>query len=162
MERAIGTAGKVTLQSFESFYALEYPQVYRAVYLYLLDPDASRDVTQEAFKRAFMRWRRLGKESWAGGWVMTTALNLCRKRRTREIPTDVTRAEPSAAPSSDRVDVSRALRKLPPRQRTALVLFYISDLPLPQIASAMGVSEGTVKAHLAQGRRALREELSTE
>jgi hypothetical protein len=41
--------------------------VYRAVYLYQLDPDASRDVTQEALKRAFMRWRRLGKESWAGG-----------------------------------------------------------------------------------------------
>ncbi|MGH2756795.1 MAG: sigma factor-like helix-turn-helix DNA-binding protein [Actinomycetota bacterium] len=67
----------------------------------------------------------------------------------------------SAAPEADgsretRLDLTAALRILPHKQRTAMVLFYLGDLPVPQIAHLMQISEGTVKAHLAQGRRALR------
>jgi RNA polymerase sigma factor (sigma-70 family) len=51
--------------------------------------------------------------------------------------------------------VVRALRSLPPRQREALVLRYYGDLPEAQVASAMGVSEGAVKRHLAGATAAL-------
>lgn len=144
-----------TAESFEEFYRREFPLVYRAAFLAVGNRDRALDATQEAFGRAFARWRRLSKEGWAGGWVMTTALNLCRKNERRAYaPTQV-----GPAPGIDRILVSDALRTLPARQREALILFYIGDLPLPAIAQVMNISEGTVRAHLAQGRAALRERL---
>lgn len=142
---------------FAEFYAGEFPQVYRAAFLVTYDRQAAFDVAQEAFARAFARWRRLSREQWAGGWVMTTALNLA-KHRAPETPT-VTSGGVATGPRGDRVDLVRALRLLPYRQRQALVLHYVGDLPPHAVASVMGVSEGTVKAHLAQGRAALRKKL---
>lgn len=142
---------------FAEFYSGEFPQVYRAAYLVTSDRQAAFDLAQEAFARAFARWRRLSREEWAGGWVMTTALNLA-KRRAREVPSAGSGAV-APGPRGDRVDLVRALGALPFRQRQALVLHYVGDLPPHAVATVMGVSEGTVKAHLAQGRAALRKKL---
>jgi RNA polymerase sigma factor (sigma-70 family) len=54
------------------------------------------------------------------------------------------------------VDLLRALRALPVRQREAAVLFYVADLPLHAVADAMGISDGAVKSHLARAREGLR------
>lgn len=148
-----------TAVDFEDFYRTQYPQVYRAAFLATSDRDLAFDATQEAFKKAYSRWRRLQRHDWAGGWVMTTALNLCKRmgaRRALERAGDVSAGTFSRGPGPERVDVSNALGALPPRQRTATILFYIGDLPLPAIAHLMSVSEGTVKAHLAQARASLR------
>lgn len=144
---------------FEEFFRSEYPAVYRAAYLGVGSSEAAQDITQEAFARAFSRWRRLRDQPWAGGWVMTTALNLCRKYQKKETErvNDVGPAAQTRGPTEDRLDLSAALRNLPPRQRTATILFYLGDLSVPQIAHSMQISEGTVKAHLAQARTALRE-----
>lgn len=153
--------GIISGPSFETFYRREFPQVYRATHLLMSDDEAAMDATQEAFQRAHARWRRLSRHPWAGGWVMTTALNECR-RQLRRHPSISATADPSKGnrgSSSDpgvRIDVSNALRRLPPRQREAVVLFYVGDLPLGAIADLMSISEGAVKAHLAQGRKALR------
>jgi RNA polymerase sigma-70 factor (ECF subfamily) len=143
---------------FEDFYRAEFPQVFRTVCLALGDEEAARDLTQEAFKRAFARWRRLANESWAGGWVTTTALNLSRKHRSspRHSPIAADGGRTRDTDLGARVDVARALQQLPLRQRQVVVLFYIRDFSVPVIAQVMSISEGTVKAHLAQGRTALR------
>jgi DNA-directed RNA polymerase specialized sigma24 family protein len=64
--------------NFDGFCKSEYASVYRAAFAFTGDKDSALDATQEAFSRAFARWARLSREPWAGGWVMTTALNLCR------------------------------------------------------------------------------------
>lgn len=143
---------------FAEFYRAEFPQVYRAAFLLTSDRQAALDLAQEAFARAFARWRRLSREEWAGGWVMTTALNLA-KHRGPEAPSTNAAGVSRPGPRSDRVDLVRALRFLPFRQRQALILHYVGDLPPHAVASVMGISEGTVKAHLAQGRAALRKKL---
>ena len=134
--------------------------MYRAARLLASDEESAMDATQEAFQRAYARWRRLARHPWAGGWVMTTALNVCRRqlRRTSSVGTADLSNERSGSVSDPgvRVDVSTALRRLPLRQREAVVLFYVGDLPLGAIADLMSISEGAVKAHLAQGRKALR------
>ncbi|HYO61378.1 MAG TPA: sigma-70 family RNA polymerase sigma factor [Actinomycetota bacterium] len=144
---------------FSEFYRAEFPQVYRAACLSTSDGQAALDVTQEAFARAYARWRRLSREEWAGGWVMTTALNLARRRRPETPDAAAGERGHRAGPGADRVDLVRALRRLPSRQRQALVLHYVGDLPPRAVARVMNVSEGTVKAHLAQGRAALRKRL---
>ena len=150
--------------TFDDFYRGEYKSVFGAAYLATGDRDAAFDVTQEAFKRAFVRWARLQNEPWVGGWVMRTALNLC-KRRAKQLYRQTSVAEPfsretDAVPAAERVDVVAALRRLPERQRQVTILFYWGDLPLPAIADLMGIAEGTVKAHLAQARKALRGHLA--
>lgn len=148
---------------FEDFYRREQPAVYRAAYLATGSRDAALDATQEAFKRAWIRWLRLRRHPWAGGWVMTTALNLCRRAnrernrgRTRVVDD---RLGSAPGPGADRVDVQRALAALPFRQREAAILFYLGDLPVATVAQLMGVSEGAVKAHLHAARAKLRASL---
>jgi len=143
---------------FDSFYSMHYERTYRAACLVAGDTTLALDATQEAFARALERWTRLRLLPWAAGWVMTTSLNLC-KRRIRDVPRpDVElRIEPGAsADASDRIDLLDAVKVLPFRQRQAIALHYLGDLPVPAVAHLMGVSEGTVKAHLAQARKALR------
>ncbi len=145
---------------FGDFYRGEFPQVYRAAYAVTGDGEVAFDLAQEAFARAYARWRRLSREEWAGGWVMTTALNLAKRRFRRQEPA-LPEPDPrvAASPRLDRIDLVRALRALPSRQRQALVLHYVGDLDTVAVAHVMGITEGTVKAHLAQGRAALRKKL---
>jgi DNA-directed RNA polymerase specialized sigma24 family protein len=64
---------------------------------------------------------------------------------------------PPAVPSVsvETLALVQALRTLPVRQRQAIVLHYLVDLPVAEIAQMLGVPQGTVKSLLARGRRAL-------
>lgn len=143
---------------FEDFYGAEFQRVFNAAYAVCRDPDSAIEATQEAFARAFQRWRRLGRQEWAGAWVTTTALNVLRRQNRRQPRSSITTRSSEPNPG-DRVEVLDALRLLPWRQQQAAVLFYIADLPVSGVASAMGLSEGTVKAHLSRARAHLRRSL---
>lgn len=149
--------------AFERFYTAEYSNIFRASYAFCGDPELARDATQEAFKKAFTRWARLAKHEWAGGWVMRTSLNYCRRqlRRKPSLPRPILSNDPSAN-TLQRLDLVRALRKLPPRQREATLLYYLNDLPIAAIAELMDISSGAVKAHLAKAREALRRSLTDD
>lgn len=119
------------------------------------------DATQEAFGRAYARWSRLSKHPWAGGWVTTTALNLCRKelrRRARTAPRLASEAE-TGRDVPQELDVVVALGRLPFRQREAVVLFYWNDLPVAAVADLMNISESAVRSHLTHARTALKKTL---
>lgn len=143
---------------FASFYQSSFGRVVTAARAFTRDPDVAYESTQEAFARAYARWPRVGSANSPEAWVMTTALNLCRRhfRRRRDVPG---RETGTGVPSGDRVDVLNALRALPDRQRQVAVLHYIADYPLHAIADALGISDGAVKAHLFKARRALRSSL---
>lgn len=141
---------------FETFYAVEFQRVFKAIYVTCRDRDLAHDVTQEAFKLSFVRWRRLSHAPWAGGWVMTTALNLMRKELKRPREADLSAA--ALPPVLDGTDqhLVEALRDLPHRQRAATLLYYMADMPIREVAQVMDVAEGTVKALLSQARDKLR------
>ncbi len=151
-------------RNFDTFCRQEYSSVFRAAYALTSDREIAEDATQEAFGRAFARWHRLEDEPWVTGWVMTTALNLCRSaarsrgrdRRLGENPSS-TRSSP---PNADRVDVITALRRLPSRQQQAVILYYIGDLPVRVVAEHMNMADGTVKSYLFRARSALRDSLA--
>ena len=67
-------------------------------------------------------------------------------------------AEVVADPEPSELDAElwEALRELPQKQRTAVVLFYYQDMPIGEVAETMGTTTGTVKAHLSRGRDRLR------
>jgi RNA polymerase sigma-70 factor (ECF subfamily) len=64
--------------------------------------------------------------------------------------------------SVDQVDLKSALAKLPHRCQQSVVLYYLCDLSIAEIAEVMGLSGGTVKTHLARGRDTLRGILEVE
>lgn len=140
---------------FVQLYEAEFPAVFRAVYAMCGDRRLAEDAAQEAFARALERWRRLRDRPWVGAWVTTTALNVAR-RGLRRRPVGAAAAEDAPAVDLDaRMDLVRAIGGLPPRQQEAVVLHYVADLPVAEVAAAMGVEEGTVKAHLSRAREAL-------
>jgi RNA polymerase sigma factor (sigma-70 family) len=77
-------------------------------------------------------------------------------------PPDMPSAEHGAMIQLERSAVIAALRKLPDRQREAIVLRYYADLSEAEIAAAMGISRGAVKSHTSRGMTALRSALERE
>ena len=65
----------------------------------------------------------------------------------------------TASPGPDRVVFVEVLRAIPVKQRQAMVLRYIADLSVAEIAVEMGVAEGTVKSWLSRGRDKLSAQL---
>jgi RNA polymerase sigma-70 factor (ECF subfamily) len=63
---------------------------------------------------------------------------------------------PAEAPDADfGLDFARALTVLKEEERTAMLLFYMEDRPVAQIAAIMRTPAGTVKSHLHRGREKL-------
>jgi RNA polymerase sigma factor (sigma-70 family) len=139
---------------FQALYEREFPAVYRAAFLLCGDRQLAEDATQEAFARALVRWRRLGREPWAAGWVTTTALNVARRQLRTGTPAPIGSDAPAEG-DDDALDLRAAVRALPPRQQEAVALYYLLDMPIADTAAAMGCDEGTVKSHLARARGAL-------
>ena len=144
---------------FVELYRTEHDRVFQATYALCRDRATAEDATQEAFARALERWDRLRDQSWAAGWVTSTALNISRRmlRRRRWLP----RSGPGEVdPVADgALDLWQAVRRLPRRQQQAVTLHYGLDLPVAEVARVMRCREGTVKAHLAHAREALRTQL---
>jgi RNA polymerase sigma factor (sigma-70 family) len=137
---------------------------YRAAFAVLGRRADAEDCTQEALARALVRWNRV--HSYAPAWIarVTTNLALDRTRQTNKTasPGDSTLADAADRhdPVADRRrDLVTAMRALPKRQREAVALRYLADLPENQTASAMGCSIGAVKRHTAKGLQRLRLDL---
>jgi RNA polymerase sigma-70 factor, ECF subfamily len=147
------------VDDFETFFDDEYGPVLRTVALAVGDRGRAEEVTQEAFARAFRKWRTVSQLARPAAWVYVVALNAERTRRRRDarvvaVEPQVT-ADPSAGVDAG-VMVRQLLERLPPRQRAAVVLRYLGDLTVPEVARALGCAEGTVKSTLHDALRNLR------
>ncbi len=142
---------------FRRIYEEAFPMVYRVAYRFSGHRELAEDAAQEAFSRAFERWGRLRGRPWIVGWIVNTTLNTLRRtaRRTREVLDSPHEQESPQVDVEGAVDLWQAIRELPRRQAQAVVLYYIVDLPVAQVAEIMGCREGTAKAHLDRGRRSL-------
>jgi RNA polymerase sigma-70 factor (sigma-E family) len=137
----------------------------RLAVIMLGDRPAAEDVVQEAFYGLYRRWPTLSDTTNALAYVRSSVINGCRsalRRRVRQ-PTFVgaeqagesDSAESSALLSEEYRQVLLAIRRLPSRQREALVLRYYLDLDEGEIAASMRVSRGTVKSTTSRALAAL-------
>ena len=74
-------------------------------------------------------------------------------RRTREEPREVHLKPLPEDDVDEAVDLWRAIGHLPRRQAEAVVLYYVLDLPVADVAEVMGCRDGTAKTHLDRGRQ---------
>ena len=146
--------------SFEEAFPDLYRLAYRVSFRVLGDRGDAEDAAQEALARTHLRWSRLSGSP--EGWVVTVATNLAIDRHRRRRRESTASAEPLTLVDpflTERLDLSRAIRRLPRRQRQVVVLRYLADLSELQVADALRCSPGTVKAHASRGLAALRKHL---
>lgn len=144
---------RLTIDDLRVFYDAHYGRVLGVVTLVTGSRAAAEDVVHEAVARA---WERSDVEN-LDRWVLTVALDLARNRWRkvrREIGGRVV-DRPVPAEEGQAVDLRRALRDLPVRQREVVVLHYLMDLPVAEVAELLGLSVGGVKHALFRGRRSL-------
>jgi RNA polymerase sigma-70 factor (sigma-E family) len=125
--------------------------LYRTAYLMLGDAAEAEDLVQTALAKTYANWRHVRSLEAAPGYARTTLVNTAsswfRKKGWRnERPTLVLPDVPHETDPSTRPTVLDALAQLPPRQRAVIVLRYYEDLSVAQVATALGVTEGTVKS----------------
>jgi len=144
---------------FDAFYGATARRVVRHAYALTGNIADAQDIAQEAFARAWQRWDSVRAYDSPEAWVRRVATNLATSRFRRDRTARaaarelIARNVPEISP--DTVALVAALRKLPQRQREVLVLHYLADLPVGQIATELRCPVGSVKAWLSRGRDAL-------
>lgn len=152
---------------FDDFYAAHFGALTVQLYAYFGDRQEAQDVVQEAFCRALARWSKVSRYDDPVAWVRRVAWNLAvsKWRRTRTALSFLRRQRPEEArldgPGPERVALIAALATLPEQHRRAIVLHYLADLTVLEIADREGVAEGTVKSWLHRARTALAAQLQT-
>ena len=141
-----------------ALYGTHYRPLVRLAALLVRDVATAEEVVQDSFMAMHASWRRLRDTDKALSYLRQAVVNKSRSvlrhrmvvdRNAPKPPPLAPSAEQGAMTELERSAVISALRRLPPRQREALVLRYYCDLSEAQIASAMGISPGCVRSRPA-------------
>jgi RNA polymerase sigma-70 factor (sigma-E family) len=153
------------LEAFDRLCRREYASVVRTAYLITGDREEAADLAQEAFARAYERWKSVSRMERPGGWLQRVVANLSIswRRRRRAVPEEHLEERGAVAdPETSDVELMEALSFLTPAQRAAVVLRYYADQPVEEVARALGKRPGTVRALTSQGLARLREFMAEE
>jgi RNA polymerase sigma factor (sigma-70 family) len=140
--------------SIEVIYRSHGERLWRAVFLYAGDREIASDAVAEAFAQAIRRGRAIRSPV---PWITRAAFRIAagelkERRRHAELV-----AAPSYDMSESAVDLIIALRKIPERQRAAIVLRYYGGFSYPEIAKMTESTPGAVAVDVHRGRRRLRD-----
>ncbi|MEX1155758.1 MAG: RNA polymerase sigma factor [Chloroflexota bacterium] len=131
-------------------------------------PTDAEDCLQETFISALRAYPRLRHADHLRAWLFTIAQRKATdliRRRARHLAGNLDDADPaqlaSAAPGVPDDGLWRSVRRLPPKQRAAVVHRFVFDLAYAQIAERMGVSEEAARQNVSAGLRRLRMEVTS-
>ena len=154
--------------SFTAFVRASGERHLRVAVLLTGNWHAAEDLVQTSLAKLYRAWPGIDQtggdpDAYLRRIMINTQRSWWRARWRREAPTAELPDAPGVDGDGDQralaVSVRQALGRLSPRQRAVLVLRYFEDLPEAEIASLLGCSAGSVKAHAHRGLRALRAEL---
>jgi RNA polymerase sigma factor (sigma-70 family) len=160
------TVGVRHALSFEGFYMANERRLFRALYVLTGSRDQAEDLAQHAFCRLWERWDHVSGLDDPVGYLFRTAFNAHHSaaRRTvraaRRVVDVMTHSAPVPPPepaqmAADRDDVARALARLTPRQREAVVLTQLLDRDAAEAARIMRIRPATVRVLVSQARAVL-------
>jgi RNA polymerase sigma-70 factor (sigma-E family) len=160
------SAGTDAQAAVTALYRVHAVGLIRLAVVMLGDRAAAEDVVQDAFAGLYRRWNHVSGKDRALGYVRASVLNGCRTRLRARVRDErlaaagqdtlaTASAEQAVLVGEEYAAVLAALRRLPDRQREALVLRYYLDLSEPEIAASMGIGRGTVKSTTSRALAAL-------
>ena len=147
-------------ESFDSFFDEAWPRLQSQAYVLTGSHEQAQDLTQEAFLRIWKNWESVSALDNPEAWARKVLHNLCisswrrsqHKSTKHEIPTVV------VIPDSH-TEIAQVMRSLPGNQARALLLHDGLDMTSAEVASELGVPEGTVKSWLSRSRKLLADRL---
>jgi RNA polymerase sigma factor (sigma-70 family) len=157
---------RVTLPPFQAFLDSHSGDVHRFL-VAAVGPDEADDCFQETFIAALRAYPRLRPGSNLRSWVLTIAhrkaLDSHRSRRRRPLPSAPPPDRPAAAPQplDGEPELWRAVRGLPPKQRSAVLHRFVNDLAYADMALVMGCSQEAARRSVHEGLKRLREAWKT-
>ena len=142
------------------------PRVARTVHHIVGDRARAEEVTQDAFLALLRHWRTVAGYERPDLWVRRVAIRAAQRERHRawrrvELER-TTLGDQDVEPPTPAPEVLAAVRRLAPKQRAVVVLFYFEDRPMTEIAEILGCSESTGWSQLHTARRHLAEALAEE
>jgi RNA polymerase sigma-70 factor (ECF subfamily) len=161
---AVGT--EFSTNDFVECYLLHYRRLVRALQLGGADPAAAEDLAQEAFARAFSRWRRISRGTNPAGYVYVTGFRLLHRVLRRDARWDTGElpdhppirsmygsVADTAATATMNVAMEALLARMPPKRRACAVMCLVVGLSAHEAGEALGVADGTVRKHLEEARK---------
>ena len=153
-------------EAFIEFALGQASALRRLAYGLVGDWHGADDLVQGTFERAFVHWRRVRSADEPAAYIRTIMVRLAvseqrRSWRGRE-QTVADAPEPATSPLSEaddvtgRVDLAVLLAGLTVKQRAIVILRYLEDRPVHEVAAMLGVAEGTVKRQTHDALRTLR------
>jgi len=151
--------------SFDDFARAEHAPLVRYAYLLTGDRESAQDLAQETLVRVLVKWRHVQAAASPTAYARRIMLSLFLKDRRRRWHGEIPTGERSDVPTGpdadterihDRDLVVRLLRRLPTRQRAAVLLRHYEQRSEADTAVAMRCSVGTVKSLTSRGLAALR------
>lgn len=142
--------------SFDRFFRESYARTVRLVSAVTGSAAAAEDAVHEAIAKA---WERRGRIDHLEAWIVTVALNAARSRWRkirREVSLDLTSNRPAEdCDNQPMAELRAAITALPNRQRQVVLMHYLLDAPIAEIATSLGLSSGAVKHALYSARQSL-------
>jgi RNA polymerase sigma-70 factor (ECF subfamily) len=154
--------------AFRTLYRAHTPRLFMLVARLLGRGDReAEDVVQEIWTHAFQSMERFKWDSSFATWLTGIGLNRVRDRirqygRSRETAGDVPEVALAPAPHETRIDLERALQRLPDEERLVVVLHDVEGMKHREISERLGIPEGTSKTRLFEARKRLRAMMSGE
>jgi RNA polymerase sigma factor (sigma-70 family) len=150
----------VSLPPFQRFLDAHAAQVQRFL-VAAVGPNDADDCFQETFLSALRAYPRLRHGTNLRAWVLTIAhrkaIDSHRGRARRATPTDEVPERPAVEAAGGDPALWAAVRVLPPKQRDAVLLRYVNDLPHADIGIVLGCSEDAARRNVHEGVKKLRE-----
>ncbi|MQY05117.1 SigE family RNA polymerase sigma factor [Actinomadura macrotermitis] len=152
-------------EQFREYVSARGPALLRAAVRLAGDRAEAEDLLQAALAKTYLAWDRIGDRAALDGYVrramVNTQISWWRRRKLEIYPTDQLPELPvdDHTRRSEMHDaLGRALRRLPERQRLAVILRYYEDMPEAEVAEVLGVSVGTVKSTVSRAMARLRDD----
>lgn len=168
--RLLARAQRGDTRAFEALVHLHQQRVYAHCYRMLNNAAEAEDLTAETFLRAYQHLNALRATPSIIFWLLRVANNLgvslLRKRGTRpeveldevrELPSDLALPEEETLAQARRDTVRECLQQLAPPDRTAVLMFYLEERPLEEIAKVLGCGLAGAKSRVHRARHKLRE-----
>ncbi|MCP9209229.1 SigE family RNA polymerase sigma factor [Streptomyces sp. NEAU-Y11] len=159
-------------QTYTAYVSARLPALRRIAHLLCKDPHRADDVVQATLTKLYVHWRRAraatDMDRYVHTMLMRCFLNEQRLGWARVRLSGAPHETPGLPPAAGGPDVETrtvvhtALSRIPARQRAVLVLRFLCDLPVAEVAGILGCSEGTVKSQSARGLVRLRAQLGVE
>ena len=144
---------------FVEYFCARAQPLRRLGYALCGDWHTAEDLVQLTFVRLYRRWPSIRDETvdaYARQVLVNAFLTHRRARRRESLMADPPERAAGGVDPTDGLAVRRALADLAPRQRAAVVLRYLEDLPVAEVATLLGITEGTVKSQTARAIQSMR------